>query len=190
MIKYYGPNPKIIAHIEHICNDKTKVLELGPGLTPFSKATHFCGWDQGSQKIDSNQHTVCDFSIQKLPYADKEFDFIYCRHVLEDLYNPFLLVEEMSRVGKAGYIETPSPAAELCKNIDCGDSYVPWRGYHHHNSFVWEHEGTLCFVVKSLASSISKLYEGKNIEELAARGLQLDACCLGLDACRLHLESL
>jgi hypothetical protein len=143
MIKYYGPNPKIIAHIEHICNDKTKVLELGPGLTPFSKATHFCGWDQGTQKIDSNQHTVCDFSIQKLPYADKEFDFIYCRHVLEDLYNPFLLVEEMSRVGKAGYIETPSPAAELCKNIDCGDLYVPWRGYHHHNSFVWEHEGTL-----------------------------------------------
>jgi hypothetical protein len=45
-------------------------------------------------------------------------------------------------------------------------------------------------LVKSLASSISKLYEGKNIEELAARGLQLDACCLGLDACRLHLESL
>jgi hypothetical protein len=44
--------------------------------------------------------------------------------------------------------------------------------------------------VKSLASSISKLYEGKNIEELAARGLKLDACCLGLDACRLHLEQL
>jgi hypothetical protein len=44
--------------------------------------------------------------------------------------------------------------------------------------------------VKSLASSISKLYEGKNIKELAARGLQLDACCLGLDACRLHLENL
>jgi hypothetical protein len=44
--------------------------------------------------------------------------------------------------------------------------------------------------VKSLASSISKLYEGKNIEELAARGLQLDACCLGLEACRLHLEQL
>jgi hypothetical protein len=44
--------------------------------------------------------------------------------------------------------------------------------------------------VKSLASSISKLYEGKNIKELAACGLQLDACCLGLDACRLHLESL
>jgi hypothetical protein len=48
----------------------------------------------------------------------------------------------------------------------------------------------IAHIVKSLASSISKLYEGKNIKELAARGLQLDACCLGLDACRLHLESL
>jgi hypothetical protein len=51
------------------------------------------------------------------------------------------------------------------------------------------------YAVKSLASSISKLdsvklYEGKNIKELAARGLQLDACCLGLEACRLHLEQL
>jgi hypothetical protein len=41
MIKYYGPNPKIIAHIEHICNDKTKVLELGPGLTPLVKQLIF-----------------------------------------------------------------------------------------------------------------------------------------------------
>jgi hypothetical protein len=50
--------------------------------------------------------------------------------------------------------------------------------------------GSVLNEVKSLASSISKLYEGKNIEELAARGLQLDACCLGLEACRLHLEQL
>ena len=27
-----------------------------------------------------------------------------------------------------------------------------------------------------------KLYEGSAIQELAARGLELDACCLGLDA--------
>jgi hypothetical protein len=51
-------------------------------------------------------------------------------------------------------------------------------------------DGYPVYEVKSLASSISKLYEGKNIEELAARGLQLDACCLGLEACRLHLEQL
>jgi Holliday junction resolvase len=70
----------------------------------------------------------------------------------------------------------------------------------HQMSFHIRHPENTFILVKSLASSISKLddkkldnvklYEGKNIKELAARGLQLDACCLGLDACRLHLESL
>ena len=167
MIKFYGPNTEVIKHIESLCEGKNKVLELGPGYIPFSKATHFCGWDQGDQKIDSNRHTVCDFSKEKLPYADNEFDFIYCRHVLEDLYNPFLLVEEMSRVGKAGYIETPSPLAELCKNIDCGDTDVPWRGYQHHHSFVWVHDNTLCFVKKyPIIEHIFKLDENNLREHL------------------------
>jgi hypothetical protein len=60
----------------------------------------------------------------------------------------------------------------------------------HQMSFHIRHPENTFILVKSLASSISKLYEGKNIKELAARGLQLDACCLGLDACRLHLEQL
>jgi hypothetical protein len=52
---------------------------------------------------------------------------------------------------------------------------------HPHNTFI---------LVKSLASSISYLYEGNKIEELAACGLALDACCSELDACCLLLESL
>ena len=34
------------------------------------------------------------------------------------------------------------------------------------------------------------LYRGSRISELAACGLTLDACCSGLDACRLMLEAL
>jgi hypothetical protein len=45
-------------------------------------------------------------------------------------------------------------------------------------------------LVKSLASSLSYLYEGNKIEELVACGLALDACCSKLDACCLLLESL
>jgi hypothetical protein len=49
--------------------------------------------------------------------------------------------------------------------------------------------------VKKLASSSQKLdeiflYKGSDILELAACGLTLDACCSGLEACRLLLESL
>ena len=35
-----------------------------------------------------------------------------------------------------------------------------------------------------------QLFRGSCISELAGRGLELDACCLGLEACRLELESL
>jgi len=52
---------------------------------------------------------------------------------------------------------------------------------HPHNTFI---------IVKSEKDSSVKLYEGSRILLLAARGLSLEPCCSGLDACRLKLESL
>ena len=60
----------------------------------------------------------------------------------------------------------------------------------HQIAFHIRHPKNTFILVKSLASGLSKLYEGKDIELLVARGLSLDACCSGLDACRLKLESL
>ena len=65
----------------------------------------------------------------------------------------------------------------------------------HQISFYIRHPLNTFILVKKLASSSQKLdeiylYEGKNIQELAASGLSLDACCSSLDACRLRLESL
>ena len=58
---------------------------------------------------------------------------------------------------------------------------IAFHKTHPLNSFI---------LVKSLASSLSNLYEGSQIEELAARGLRLDACCSGLEACCSLLEEL
>ena len=60
----------------------------------------------------------------------------------------------------------------------------------HQISFHITHPKNSFILVKSLASSDVKLYEGKDIMELVACGLKLEACCLGLDACRLKLETL
>ena len=60
----------------------------------------------------------------------------------------------------------------------------------HQISFHVTHPKNSFILVKSLASSDVKLYEGKDIMELVARGLQLEACCLGLEACGLKLETL
>ena len=60
----------------------------------------------------------------------------------------------------------------------------------HQISFHVLHPKNSFILVKSLASRDVKLYEGKDIMELVARGLQLEACCLGLEACGLKLETL
>ena len=60
----------------------------------------------------------------------------------------------------------------------------------HQISFHVTHPKNSFILVKSLASSDVKLYEGKDIMELVACGLKLDACCSGLEACRLRLETL
>ena len=52
---------------------------------------------------------------------------------------------------------------------------------HPHNTFI---------LVLDARDKSQKLYEGSRIRELVACGLTLEPCCLGLEACRLHLASL
>lgn len=62
----------------------------------------------GKGKLSAKHFVRLDITKEKLPFKDKSFDFVLCTQTLEDLYNPFLLINEMSRVGKRGYITTPS----------------------------------------------------------------------------------
>jgi len=52
------------------------------------------------------------------------------------------------------------------------------------------HPKNTFILVKSLASSLAYLYEGKDIRELDACGLKLAARCSGLEACSLTLAEL
>jgi hypothetical protein len=45
-------------------------------------------------------------------------------------------------------------------------------------------------MVKALSLNVIKLYEGRFIKDLDARGLKLEACASGLEACCLRLASL
>ena len=164
MIKthYWFPIDSVIKKVESLIYPNWKVLELGPGQTPFSKATHFCGWEAGDNKLNARGEQ-CDFNKDKLPYKNKEFDFIYCRHVLEDLWNPFNIIPEIVRVGKAGWIETPSPIAELCKYVNGEDA--PFRGYHHHHWIVWNDTKKLNFLHKYSAFEWAK-YPDKELYKL------------------------
>jgi hypothetical protein len=121
------------------------IVDVGGGLNPWQHATELVDIRNSSNK-ESRPVRLVDIDSEPLPYGDKQVDFIYSRHTLEDLHNPLLLCREMNRVAKAGYIETPSPVAEFCRGVDAGNP--PWRGYLHHRYSIWHENGTLYFLPK------------------------------------------
>jgi Methyltransferase domain len=65
-------------------------------------------------------------------FGDNEFDFIICSHFLEDIRDPLFVCEQMNRVGRAGYIESPSRFRECAKTRPNDIN----TGYDHHRWIV------------------------------------------------------
>ncbi len=143
--KHWPPAPQVTAWLTERIPASARVLDVGAGIAPFERADVLV--DLAQPNAGPHQQWVkSDIIRDPLPFADKSFDFVYCRHVLEDVHDPFPLIREIARVGKAGYIETPSPMAELCRGVD--GASPAWRGYYHHHWLIWSHLGELRFVSK------------------------------------------
>ncbi len=60
----------------------------------------------------------------------------------------------------------------------------------HQIAFHVKHPRNSFILVEHLGSGCLKLFEGTMVRELVACGFKLEPLCLGLDACRLKLETL
>lgn len=152
--------------IEGKLNGAKRILDVGGAANVSRHATHVLdmlsydwwqAWPQKGTKTISPEnwivHDLC--SAHPFPFPDKYFDFVICSHTLEDLRDPIRVCEEMSRVGKAGYVETPSPLSELT----WGRDNAPWVGYCHHRWLVSADGGALVFRMKPhLIHSSSRFY--------------------------------
>lgn len=133
MQKYFEPVEEVTKFLHEKNKNARYILDIGPGIYPFLNATHyvdFINWNNGKEFIN------IDINEDKLPFTDNYFDFTYCRHVLEDIYNPKFALNEIMRVSKSFYIETPSPLAEFYRITYENDPCV-FRGYIHHRYFIW-----------------------------------------------------
>lgn len=121
------------------------VLDVGGGIRPLSRANYvldFLSWPEryAVQPYLSDvwptphysaetwiQWDVC--SRKPWPFRDKQFDFVICKQTLEDLRDPLWVCEEMMRVSKAGYLETPNRVVESMLGIE----RTRYCGYSHHH---------------------------------------------------------
>ena len=105
-------------HIDFGLPPGARVLDIGSGGDPFPYATtlvdrfpgptphrHAPFVRDGREFIEAD---VCD-----LPFTDRSFDFVYCAHVLEHVPDPLAACREIIRVGRRGYIETPTLAKDM-----------------------------------------------------------------------------
>lgn len=120
------------------------VLDIGSGDKPFWRADVFLDkLSLDNRQRISGLNTVSDLGwfvdsdITKTPFKNRAFDFSFCSHLLEHVEDPAAVIDEITRISKAGYIEVPNGLIEAI------------QPFHSHLWFVYYADQTLTFVRKS-----------------------------------------
>lgn len=159
MIEYYKLGNT--QHMRVAIDSSWNVLDAGSGASPFPRADVTMdrmdlnrAQQRGKEvKIDSR---LVAGDLQNMPFKDNSFDYIVCTHVLEHVDDPGKACSELIRVGKRGYIETPS----MIQEILIGNDVHLWI-------ITKNEEGTLTFRKKTQEESkrfddlLTKLFYGK-----------------------------
>lgn len=127
-----------------------KVLDVGAWAVPFSRADWVLdvapyetrgewGYDGSPAEDRFSAETwvtrdICD--REPWPFEDGFFDFAICSHTLEDVRDPIYVCSELSRVARAGYVETPSRLWEQTWGLQ--GEFV---GFSHHRWLIDETPG-------------------------------------------------
>lgn len=103
-----------------------KILDLGSGIEQhrmfhYSKARIIVHVDirelDSSVQLEENEvFTSFNLDKVKFPFNDDEFDYVVASHVLEHTEDPVVICNEIQRIGKAGYIGSPSIFTEIFWN--------------------------------------------------------------------------
>ena len=110
------------------CRSATHIVDI----MPFSALRRAHAYGDGELHVTPETYHQLDICAARFPFPDKSFDFVICRHTLEDLRDPIAVCREMNRVGRAGYIECPSRVYESTKGVE----RWWWAGHYHHRWLV------------------------------------------------------
>jgi ubiquinone/menaquinone biosynthesis C-methylase UbiE len=153
-----------------------KVIDLGSGNNPNPRANVCVDFSvsdnthrEGAKLILPSTGKFIEWDLNKypLPFKDKEFDFVICSHIVEHLQNPKRFCEEIQRIGKRGYIETPNKLYEQIY----GWPFHRWYVYIVGEDLIFENKSSYDFLAplgRKLYKRSREFYEGhhRNIEQL------------------------
>ena len=103
-------------------NQEDKVLDIGSGDRPFPYATHLLDMREdnplqeryGNKVVAPDGKVFINGSAEDMSmFEDNEFDFIYTNHTIEHIEDLPKALNEISRVGKRGFVACPSYEFEV-----------------------------------------------------------------------------
>ena len=87
-------------------NQNWNILDIGCGYTAHENASVICDIQNLSDFYKSKKFVQLE--SKKLPFKDKEFDFVISSHVIEHVEDVSFFIKELERVSSKGYIELPT----------------------------------------------------------------------------------
>jgi len=87
-------------------NTTWNVLDIGCGYNANKFAKVICDVQDLSNHYQEKK--FIRLTEKKLPFKDKEFDFVVASHVMEHVEDVEFFIKELQRVSKKGYIELPT----------------------------------------------------------------------------------
>ncbi|MDC0455713.1 class I SAM-dependent methyltransferase [Candidatus Pelagibacter sp.] len=95
-------------YIEKLLQNNTtwNILDIGCGYNASKFAKVICDVQDLSNHYQDKK--FIRLTEKKLPFKDKEFDFVVTSHVMEHVEDIDFFIKELERVSKKGYVELPT----------------------------------------------------------------------------------
>ena len=148
-------------------NSKWKIADIGCGYG----ANEFATVIADTQDLSSfyKEKNFVKINDKKLPFKDKEFDFVISSHVIEHVEDFEFFVKELERISSKGYIELPT---RLGDNIvfENKEDHIWWFTFDDvKNEIVASKRNQLMdpFITVSTAKLFEKIFRESFVLELA-----------------------
>jgi len=112
-------------------NTNWNILDIGCGYTANKYSTHIADTQDFSNLYKDKKFTL--ITDKKLPFENKEFDFVIASHVLEHVEDINFFIKELERIANSGYIEVPTRLEDNLVNVN-EKAHIWWVNFNDINN--------------------------------------------------------
>ena len=144
-----------------------KILDIGCGHRANVYATVIADIQDLSHLY--KEKNFVKITDKKLPFKDREFDFIIASHVIEHVHDFEFFINELERISSRGYIELPTRLGDNLVFENKND-HVWWFVYDDiNNKIIASKKNQLIdpFITVSMAKFFEKVFRESLVTELA-----------------------